>query len=132
VRKATISQKGLSDTDFQPRKSSTVFDTKRGATLLHQESSFGAKLADLSTVSGSDGAITACTCWSEAAVGNDLALYSWFNARGVSVAAYLTLAWDIARALSDVLRFNGEVVSTWQESYGFGYDHSYCLIFQNS
>jgi DNA modification methylase len=42
------------------------------------------------------------------------------------------LAWDIARALSDVLRFNGEVVITWQESYGFGYDHSYCLIFQNS
>jgi flagellar biosynthesis chaperone FliJ len=42
-----------------------------------------------------------------------------------------TLAWDIARAISEVLHFKGEVVIAWQDGYAFGYDHSYCLIFQN-
>lgn len=41
-----------------------------------------------------------------------------------------TLAWDIARELSSVLRYNGEIVVTWEPTYGFGYDHSYCLVFQ--
>jgi hypothetical protein len=39
-----------------------------------------------------------------------------------------TLAWDIARIVSDVLHFQGEVVIAW-DRYGYGYDHSYCLVF---
>ncbi len=39
-----------------------------------------------------------------------------------------TLAWDVARELSQVLRFDGERVVCWDE-YDYGYDHSYCLIF---
>ena len=39
------------------------------------------------------------------------------------------LAWDVARAISEVLCFEGEVVIGWQPSYGYGYDHSYCLVF---
>ncbi|MCA1596344.1 MAG: hypothetical protein LC772_07970 [Chloroflexi bacterium] len=40
-----------------------------------------------------------------------------------------TLAWDIARTVSRSLRFEGEVVAAWNETYGYGYDHSYCLVF---
>jgi hypothetical protein len=40
-----------------------------------------------------------------------------------------TLAWDVGRALSNVLSFEGEIVIGW-DSYGYGYDHSYCLVFQ--
>ena len=39
-----------------------------------------------------------------------------------------TLAWDIGLEISKVLRFEGEVIACW-DKYGFGYDHSYCLIF---
>lgn len=39
-----------------------------------------------------------------------------------------TLAWDIAKTVSQVLRFEGEFVVGW-DTYGFGYDHSYCLVF---
>lgn len=39
-----------------------------------------------------------------------------------------TLAWDVARQLSAVLRFEGEIVIVW-DSYAYGYDHSYCLLF---
>src|SRR5438128_1140398 len=39
------------------------------------------------------------------------------------------LAWDIAAAVGEVLRFEGEVVVDWDPSYGWGYDHSYCLVF---
>lgn len=39
-----------------------------------------------------------------------------------------TLAWDIAKEVSQVLHFEGEVVVNW-DSYGFGYNHSYCLVF---
>lgn len=39
-----------------------------------------------------------------------------------------TLAWDIARAISRVLHFEGEIVVGW-DKYGYGYDHSYCLVF---
>jgi len=39
------------------------------------------------------------------------------------------LAWDIARAVSRVLTFQGEIVVEWDQ-YGFGYDHSYCLQFR--
>lgn len=40
------------------------------------------------------------------------------------------LAWDVAHAVSRVLTFEGEIVVCWDE-YGFGYDHSYCLLFSN-
>jgi DNA modification methylase len=42
-----------------------------------------------------------------------------------------TLAWDIAAAVAQVLTFEGEIVITWEQSYGYGYDHSYCLMFRN-
>lgn len=38
------------------------------------------------------------------------------------------LAWDVAQALSTVLRFEGEVVIGW-DTYAYSYDHSYCLVF---
>jgi DNA modification methylase len=41
-----------------------------------------------------------------------------------------TLAWDIANTLAAVLHFEGEIVIGW-DSYGFGYDHSYCLLFSS-
>lgn len=40
-----------------------------------------------------------------------------------------TLAWDIASEVSKVLNFEGEIVVTWEGGYGYGYDHSYCLVF---
>jgi DNA modification methylase len=39
------------------------------------------------------------------------------------------LAWDVARAVSNVLRFEGEVVVEWDRPE-YGYDHSYCLVFR--
>ena len=39
-----------------------------------------------------------------------------------------TLAWDIAREVSSILRFEGERVFCWDE-YGYGYNHSYGLVF---
>jgi DNA modification methylase len=50
-----------------------------------------------------------------------------------------TLAWDIAKEISKVLHFEGEVIIRWEYSdsettngtYGYGYDHSYCMIFRN-
>lgn len=39
-----------------------------------------------------------------------------------------TLAWDIAREVSQLFRFEGEIVIGWDE-YGYGYNHSYCLVF---
>lgn len=38
------------------------------------------------------------------------------------------LAWDIAEQIGRVLHFEGEVVVCW-DRYGYGYDHSYCLVF---
>jgi hypothetical protein len=43
-----------------------------------------------------------------------------------------TLAWDIAAAVGQVLTFEGEIVIEWEQPYGYGYDHSYCLMFRNS
>ena len=40
-----------------------------------------------------------------------------------------TLAWDIAHAVGEVLPFAGEIVVRWEPTYGYGYDHSYCLLF---
>jgi tRNA G10 N-methylase Trm11 len=39
-----------------------------------------------------------------------------------------TLAWDLAQEISQVLRFEGEIVVCWDE-YDYGYDHSYCLVY---
>jgi tRNA G10 N-methylase Trm11 len=39
-----------------------------------------------------------------------------------------TLAWDVAEEVSKVLNFEGEVVACW-DRHGYGYDHSYCLVF---
>lgn len=41
-----------------------------------------------------------------------------------------TLAWDIAREVSKVLHFVGEIVILWDTTYGYGYDHSYGLLFE--
>jgi hypothetical protein len=50
------------------------------------------------------------------------------------------LAFDIAKRVSEVFRFNGEVVIEWTGDgdgydgtpgrYGYGFDHSYCLVFE--
>jgi DNA modification methylase len=46
-----------------------------------------------------------------------------------------TLAWDIADRGASVLDFEGEVVVGWEGAddgdgvFGYGYDHSYCLVF---
>jgi DNA modification methylase len=39
-----------------------------------------------------------------------------------------TLAWDIAREVSKVLHFEGEMILGWDQ-YGYGYNHSYGLVF---
>lgn len=38
------------------------------------------------------------------------------------------LAWDVAAEVSKVLHFEGETIICW-DRYGYGYDHSYCLVF---
>lgn len=48
-----------------------------------------------------------------------------------------TLAWDIAKVVSTSFKFEGEIIVGWKgelkdgNTYGYGYDHSYCLIFKN-
>ena len=42
-----------------------------------------------------------------------------------------TLAWDIAREVSKFLRFEGETIVCW-DKYGYGYNHSYCLVFSKT
>ena len=39
-----------------------------------------------------------------------------------------TLAWDLGIALAEELAFQGELVINW-DRYGYGYEHSYCLLF---
>ena len=39
-----------------------------------------------------------------------------------------TLAWDIAQEVLKILHFEGEIVIGW-DRYGYGYNHSYCLVF---
>ncbi len=57
-----------------------------------------------------------------------------------------TLAWDVGSAISDVLHFDGEIIVVWEDDplgasesestaggvYGYGYDHSYCLVFEKT
>lgn len=40
-----------------------------------------------------------------------------------------TLAWDIGKAISRLMNFEGEIVIGWKPTYGMGYDHSYALVF---
>jgi hypothetical protein len=42
-----------------------------------------------------------------------------------------TLAWDIAREVSKILHFEGETIICWDQ-YGYGYNHSYCLVFSKA
>lgn len=50
-----------------------------------------------------------------------------------------TLAWDIGKEVSKIFLFEGEVIVNWETNkadkrdgtYGYGYDHSYCLVFRN-
>ena len=60
------------------------------------------------------------------------------NARAILEVANLkrpdqitTLAWDAASAIGEVLHFQGEIIIGWEGAggYGYGYDHSYCLLF---
>lgn len=41
---------------------------------------------------------------------------------------FTPLAWDVAEQVGRVLHFEGEVIVCW-DRYGYGYDHSYCLVF---
>lgn len=58
------------------------------------------------------------------------------NLKGKKVT---TLAWDIEKEIEKILHFEGEVVIGWKGNdtygfggkYGYGYDHSYCLVFKN-
>ena len=42
-----------------------------------------------------------------------------------------TLAWDIAREVSRIFHYEGETVICW-DRYGYGYNHSYCLVFSKA
>ncbi len=42
-----------------------------------------------------------------------------------------TLAWDITKVVSEVFKFEKEIILNWDYN-SFGYDHSYCLIFKNA
>jgi DNA modification methylase len=58
------------------------------------------------------------------------------NLKGKEVTA---LAWDIAKEVSKIFYFEGEIIVDWRNKrqhkpggdYGYGYDHSYCLVFKN-
>ena len=41
------------------------------------------------------------------------------------------LAWDVAAELSAIFGFRGEVIIKW-DTPAYGYDHSYCLLFEHS
>ena len=49
---------------------------------------------------------------------------------------FTPLAWDVAKSIADVLTLEHEFVIEWQgdssPTYGFGYDHSYALVFRNN
>ena len=49
---------------------------------------------------------------------------------------FTPLAWDIAQVIGSILSFKQEIIIDWQcdtvPAYGFGYDHSYALVFQNA
>ena len=61
------------------------------------------------------------------------------NLKATDTRPYTLLAWDIARSISKVLNFEGEIVACWEyqdkdESDSpqvRGYDHTYCLVFKS-
>jgi hypothetical protein len=63
--------------------------------------------------------------------------YVVIEAANLKTSGVTTFAWDLAKKLSHVFYFEGEVVIGWQGEdtgcgiYGYGYDHSYCLVFRN-
>ena len=60
-----------------------------------------------------------------------------FNLGATDTRPMTLLAWDMARALSRVLRFEKEIIVCWQgddrgdSPHKYGYDHSYCLVFDS-
>jgi DNA modification methylase len=58
-----------------------------------------------------------------------------FNLKATETRPKTFLAWDMARAISNVLRFDKEIIACWQGTdsgdspFTQGYDHSYCLVF---
>jgi hypothetical protein len=58
-----------------------------------------------------------------------------FNLGATSRQPMTLLAWDIARALSGALRFEKEIIACWEgtgnseRQFIYGYNHSYCLMF---
>ena len=42
-----------------------------------------------------------------------------------------TLAWDIAHEVARIFHFMRETIICWDE-YGYGYNHSYCLVFSKA
>lgn len=62
--------------------------------------------------------------------------YAVIEAANIQKSGVLTtLAWDIAKSVNEVLPLQKEYIVSWtkdgaKEGYGFGYDHSYCLVFQ--
>jgi SAM-dependent methyltransferase len=59
------------------------------------------------------------------------------EASNLKTSCVTTFAWDLAKEISSVFYFEGEVVVGWEAedtgcgTYGYGYDHSYCLVFRN-
>jgi DNA modification methylase len=59
------------------------------------------------------------------------------EASNLKTSGVTTFAWDLAKEISSIFYFEGEVVVGWEAedtgcgTYGYGYDHSYCLIFRN-
>jgi len=49
---------------------------------------------------------------------------------------FTPLAWDIAESVNSVLTLKQEIILEWENdtspAYGFGYDHSYAIIFQKT
>ncbi|MFW9789410.1 MAG: DNA methyltransferase [Candidatus Thorarchaeota archaeon] len=59
-----------------------------------------------------------------------------FNLAATSKRPSTFLAWDIARSISGVLKFEKEIIACWQgtdrgECPIFGYNHSYCLMYSS-
>jgi hypothetical protein len=60
-----------------------------------------------------------------------------FNLGATSARPMTLLAWDVARAVSVVLKFEKEIIACWQGNDTgdspriYGYNHSYCLLFES-
>ena len=60
-----------------------------------------------------------------------------FNLGATKTRPMTLLAWDMAYALSKVLRFEKEIIACWQgkdrgdSPHIYGYDYSYCLVFDS-